>query len=82
MEPEEADYPVIAGPDGIKLKTERMVPEQLYHCVHEGKVFIFYKDQEGLLNCYEVGDPQAADEIAKNPSDIESILKRYANHTD
>ena len=78
MGPEESDYPVIAGADGIKLKTEKMVPEQLYHCVHEGKVFLFYKDQEGHLNCYEVGDPKAAEEIAKNPDDVENILKKYA----
>jgi len=25
------DYPVMAGPEGIKLKTEMMVIDQLYH---------------------------------------------------
>ncbi len=72
------DYPVVAGQDGIKLKTEKMVTDQLYHCVYDNKVFLFYKDEEGLLHCYEVENPDAVREIAQNPSEIESILKRYA----
>jgi hypothetical protein len=72
------DYPVVAGQDGIKLKTEKMATDQLYHCVYDNKVFLFYKDEEGLLHCYEVENPDAVREIAQNPSEIESILKRYA----
>jgi hypothetical protein len=72
------DYPVMAGQDGIKLKTEKMVTDQLYHCVYDGKVFLFYRDEEGLLHCYEVENPDAAREIAANPSEVESILKKYA----
>ena len=73
------DYPVVAGPDGIKLKTEKMAADQLYHCVYENKVFLFYKDEDSLLHCYEVEDPDAAREIAANPSETESILKKYAS---
>lgn len=76
------EYPVVAGSDGIKLKTEKMVADRLYHCVHDGKVFLFYKDEEGLLNCYEVENPQAVNEIAANPAEIESILKKYAGQVD
>jgi hypothetical protein len=72
------DYPVVAGQDGIKLKTEKMVADQLYHCVYDGKVFLFYRDEDGLLHCYEVENPDAAREIAANPSEVESILKKYA----
>ncbi|HJS68797.1 MAG TPA: hypothetical protein VJ730_05195 [Nitrososphaera sp.] len=72
------DYPVMAGQDGIKLKTEKMVTDQLYHCVYDGKVFLFYRDEDGLLHCYEVENPDAAREIAANPSEVESILKKYA----
>jgi hypothetical protein len=72
------DYPVVAGEDGIKLKTEKMVIDQLYHCVYEDKVFLFYKDEEGLLHCYEVEDPNAVREITANPSEIENILDKYA----
>jgi hypothetical protein len=72
------DYPVVAGQDGIKLKTEKMVADQLYHCIYDGKVFLFYKDEEDLLHCYEVENPDAVREIAANPSEIENILKKYA----
>ena len=72
------DYPVVAGSDGIKLKTEKMIADQLYHCIYDGKVFLFYKDEEGLLHCYEVENPDAVREIAANPSEIERILQKYA----
>jgi hypothetical protein len=72
------DYPVVAGQDGIKLKTEKMVADQLYHCIYDGKVFLFYKDEEGLLHCYEVENPDAVREITANPSEIESVLKKYS----
>ena len=72
------DYPVVVEEGGIKLRTEKMVADQLYHCIYDNKVFLFYKDEEGMLNCYEVENPEAVREIANNPSDIESILKKYA----
>lgn len=78
---ENVDYPVLVEQEGIKLKTDKMIPDQLYHCIYEGKVFIFYKDEEGLLNCYEVENVDAVREIIKNPSAIEEILKKYANVT-
>jgi len=76
------DYPVVAGQDGIKLKTEKMVTDQLYHCVYDSKIFLFYKDENDLLHCYEVENPDAVREIAASPSEIESILKKYANQFD
>lgn len=76
------DYPVVTGQDGIKLKTEKMVADQLYHCVYDNKVFLFYKDENELLHCYEVENPDAVREIAANPSEVESILKKYASEVD
>lgn len=76
------DYPVVAGQDGIKLKTEKMVTDQLYHCIYDGKVFLFYRDEEGLLHGYEVENPDAVREIAANPSEIVSILEKYAQSVD
>ena len=72
------DYPVKVEPEGIKLKTEKMVIDRLYHCIFENKVFLFYKDDAELLHCYEVENAAAAKEIAENPSSIETILKKYA----
>lgn len=80
MSSDRADYPVIVGSDGIKLKTERMVPDELYHCIYENKIFLFYKDEQGMLNCYEVEDPAVVKEVSENPSQLEEILQKYARH--
>jgi hypothetical protein len=72
------DYPVVAGQDGIKIKIEKMTTDELYHCIYDNKVFLFYKDEQSLLHCYEVEHPDAVREIAEKPSELHSILKRYA----
>ncbi len=77
----EDNYPVVAEHYGIKLNIEKMVPDRLYHCIYDNKVFLFYKDEENLLHCYEVENPGAVKEIAEKPSDLDGILKKYA-HTD
>jgi hypothetical protein len=45
-------------------------------------VFLFYKDEQDLLHCYEVEDPRAVKEIAENPSQLEDILKKYADQNE
>jgi hypothetical protein len=72
------DYPVVINEDGIKIKTEKMEQEKLYHCIFEGRVYLFYKDELGLLHCYEVENPDVVQEISKRPNDLEEILKKYA----
>ncbi len=74
------EYPVTVQSDGIKLKPEKMIVNQLYHCLFEDKVFLFYKDEEELLHCYEVENADAVREISANPSDIEAILKKYSQN--
>jgi hypothetical protein len=73
------DYPAVASQDGIKLKTEKMATDKLYHCIFDNKVFLFYRDEDGLLHCYEVENPDAVKEMVANPSEIESILEKYAS---
>ncbi len=72
------DYPVAAERDSIKIKTEKMIIDKLYHCIYDNKVFLFYKDDQSLLHCYEVQNPDAVREIAEKPYELHSILKRYA----
>jgi hypothetical protein len=72
------DYPVVINEDGIKIKTEKMEQEKLYHCIFEDRVYLFYKDELGLLHCYEVENPDVVQEISKHPKDLEEILKKYA----
>jgi hypothetical protein len=78
MAPINDDYPVMAEKDGIKIKTEKMITDKLYHCIYDNKVFLFYKDDQSLLHCYEVQHPDAVREIAEKPSELDRILKRYA----
>ncbi|HEY7734454.1 MAG TPA: hypothetical protein VIB07_06645 [Nitrososphaera sp.] len=82
MDAADSEYPVVIEKDGIKLKTEKMVTEQLYHCVYQNKVFLFYKDEQDLLHCYEVEDPNAVKEITENPSQLENILKKYSDQNE
>ena len=35
------DYPVLAESEGIKIKTEKIVIDKLYHCIYDNKVFLF-----------------------------------------
>jgi hypothetical protein len=74
------DDPVTVNSDGVKLKPEKMIINQLYHCIFENKVFLFYKDEDELLHCYEVEDPNAVKEISANPADLESILTKYSHN--
>jgi len=73
------DDPVTVNSDGVKLKPEKMLINQLYHCIFENKVFLFYKDEDELLHCYEVEDPNAVKEISANPAHLESILTKYSH---
>jgi len=79
MEKAHNDYPVLAESEGIKIKTEKMVIDKLYHCIYDNKVFLFYKDEESLLHCYEVENPEAVKEIAQNPSELDAILRKHAS---
>ncbi len=74
------DDPVTVNSDGVKLKPEKMIINQLYHCIFENKVFLFYKDEDELLHCYEVEDPNAVKEISANPADLETILTKYSHN--
>jgi hypothetical protein len=78
MDINDENYPLVVEHEGIKLKTEKMISDQLYHCIYNNKVYLFYKDQEGLLHCYEVDNIDAAKEIVDKPTDLENILKKYA----
>ncbi len=72
------NYPVTAGPEGIKIKPEKMEIDKLYYCIFDEKIMLFYKDQNELLNCYEIAEKEIVDEIKQaNSEDIENILQKY-----
>ena len=72
------DYPVSAEPDGVKIKLEKIEVDKLYHCVFKDKVLLFYKDQNELLNCYEIEEKELADSIKKaSPEEVENIIQKF-----
>ena len=62
----------------LKLRQKKWLLK-LYHCIYDNKVFLFYKDEESLLHCYEVENPEAVKEIAQNPSELDNILRKRAS---
>lgn len=71
-------YPVLAEKDGIKIKPELMDAEKLYHCLFNNKIVLLYKDQNEILNCYEIEDEQIVSRVkSSKENDIEEILEEY-----
>ncbi|MGH9909357.1 MAG: hypothetical protein ACRD32_01825 [Nitrososphaerales archaeon] len=73
------EYPIIVKGDGIIVKAKNMKKEEIYHCIYGDKVYLFFKDEHELLNCYEVEDKEAAEAIKANPDSdsIKNILENY-----
>ena len=70
--------PILPNEEGIVLKLEEMQVEELYHCVYDGIVYLFYRDSQNFLHCYEIGDKQVVSEIEKCPDDLKDIIKKYS----
>ena len=55
-----------------------MKPDKLYYCVYQEKILLFYKDQNEMLNCYEIEEKDVVEEVKQSTSDdIENILQQY-----
>ena len=71
-------YPISAEKDGVKIKPELMDMEKLYHCIFNDKVVLLFKDQNEILNCYEIEDEQIVSKVKlSKEEDIEEILEEY-----
>jgi len=55
--------PVSIEKDGIKIRPEHMEKEKLYHCIFNNKVLVFYKDEQDLLNCYEIEEADLVEKM-------------------
>ena len=71
--------PVTVNEDGIKVKPELMEKEKLYHCFFQNKMLIVFKDDQELLNCYEIEEEEIVEKIKANSNqeNIEKILEDY-----
>lgn len=74
------DEPIVAKEDGIVIKTEKMAVDKIYPCIYQDRVYLFFKDEHELLNCYEVEDKEAAEAIKANldSDSIKTILEKAA----
>jgi len=71
-------YPVSVEKDGIKIRPEHMEKEKLYHCVFNDKVLVFYKDEQELLNCYEIEEADLVEKIKTCKNDeVEKLFEEY-----
>ena len=72
-------YPITVEEDGVKIKPENMEKEKLYHCVFKNKVLLFYKDDQDILNCYEIEEEELVEKVKTNPKscDVEKIFQEY-----
>ena len=71
-------YPLSSEKDGIKIKPDKMQPETLYHCIFQNKIMLVYKDQNEILNCYEIVEEEIVSKVkASKKDDIEKILEEY-----
>ena len=72
------DYPVVAESEGVKINPEKMETDKLYHCIFKDKVLLFFKDQNEMLNCYEIDEKELVDSIKQSSShDVENILQKF-----
>ena len=63
--------------DKIKLKPELMVVEKMYPILIDNSIFLFYKDENEMINCYEVVDKEIVQKAKENPEKILDILEEH-----
>lgn len=73
------EFPVVIDDENkIKIKPELMIPEKLYPVLHDNSIFLFYKDDNELINCYEITDKIIIERGTKNPDKILEILEEFS----
>lgn len=72
------DYPIVVESEGVKIRSEKMEVDKLYYCIYQEKILLFYKEQNEMLNCYEIAEKDVVEEVKQSKSeDIEKILQQY-----
>lgn len=72
------DYPVVAQSDGVKIRSDKMETDKLYYCIYQEKILLFYKEQNEMLNCYEIVEQEIVNKVKNSQlEDIEQILQKY-----
>jgi hypothetical protein len=63
----------------IKINPESMIIEKLYPIIYDNSVYLFYKDENELINCYEITDKNIIEKAQLNPDKIIEILEELTN---
>ena len=73
------DYPLSADENGVNLKPEKMEQEKLYHCIFKNKAILIFKDNQNVLNCYEIEQQDLVEKIKQcnNSGNSEKIFEEY-----
>jgi hypothetical protein len=59
----------------IKINPESMIVEKLYPIIYDNSIFLFYKDESEIINCYEITDKSTVEKAMLNPDKIIEILE-------
>ncbi len=59
----------------IKINPESMIIEKIYPIIYDNSIFLFYKDESELINCYEIADKSIVERAMLNPDKIIEILE-------
>jgi hypothetical protein len=59
----------------IKINPDIMIIEKLYPIIYDNSIFLFYKDENELINCYEITDKSTVEKAMLNPDKIIEILE-------
>ena len=73
------DYPLSSDENGVNLKPEKMEQEKLYHCMFKNKAILIFKDNQNVLNCYEIEESALVEKIKQcdNSENLEKIFEEY-----
>jgi hypothetical protein len=63
----------------IKINPESMIIEKLYPIIYDNSVYLFFKDENELINCYEITDKNIIEKAQLNPDKIIEILEELDN---
>ncbi|MGD9673904.1 MAG: hypothetical protein AB7U98_10560 [Candidatus Nitrosocosmicus sp.] len=73
-----SESPILIDEDNkIKIKPELMITENLYPILFENSLFLFFKDENELINCYEVTEKELVEKAQKNPERILEMLEDW-----
>ena len=73
-----SELPVLIDEDNkIKIRPELMITENLYPILFENSLFLFFKDENELINCYAVTEKELVEKAQKNPERILEMLEDW-----